>query len=96
MSATERSRRDLDERREEFLRPQAEALLVGDAGRLAQLTAGQADTLLDMLASPEAIAGARLGEELGVPRAAVDVLIGKATDLDLPLTQPDRGRALVP
>jgi hypothetical protein len=39
-----------------------------------------------MLAYPEAIPGVRLGEELGVPRAAVDVLIGKATSLDLPLT----------
>ena len=39
-----------------------------------------------MLASHEAIPGVRLDEELGVPRAAVDVLIGKATNLDLPLT----------
>ena len=89
VSATEKSRRDLDERREKFrrLRPQAEALLAGDTGRLAQLTAGQADTLLDMLAYHEEIPGVRLDEELGVPRAAVDVLIGKATDLDLPLTR---------
>jgi Ankyrin repeats (3 copies) len=88
VSGAEKSRRDLDERQEKFrrLRPQAEALLTGDTGRLAQLTAEQADTLLQMLAFPEAIPGARLGEELGVPRAAVDVLIGKATDLDLPLT----------
>ena len=88
MSFTEKSQRDLDERQEKFrrLRPQAEALLAGDTGRLAQLTAGQADTLLDMLASHEAIPGARLDEELGVPRAAVDVLIGKATNLNLPLT----------
>jgi hypothetical protein len=42
---------------------------------------------LHMLAYPEAIPGVRPGEELGVPRAAVDVLIGKATSLDLPLTQ---------
>ena len=69
------------------LRPQAEALLAGDTDRLARLTAEQADTLLQMLAYPEAIPGARLGQELGVPRAAVDVLIGKATDLDLPLTR---------
>ncbi|HEY6313581.1 MAG TPA: transposase family protein [Streptosporangiaceae bacterium] len=41
--------------------------------------------LLHMLAYPEAIPGTRLAEELGVPRAAVDVLIGKATNLDLPL-----------
>jgi hypothetical protein len=87
VSGAETSRRDLDERQEKFrrLRPQAEALLAGDTGRLAQLTAGQADTLLQMLAFPEAIPGARLDEELGVPRAAVDVLIGKATNLDLPL-----------
>jgi hypothetical protein len=87
MSFTEKSRRDLDERQEKFrrLRPQAEALLAGDTGRLAQLTAGQADTLLHMLAYPEAIPGAHLEGELGVPHAAVEVLIGKATDLDLPL-----------
>ena len=88
VSGAEKAQRDLDERQEKFrrLRPQAEALLAGDTGRLAQLTAEQADTLLQMLAFPEAIPGARLDEELGVPRAAVDVLIGKATDLDLPLT----------
>jgi Ankyrin repeats (many copies) len=88
VSGAEQSRRDLDERQEKFrrMRPQAKALLAGDTGRLGQLTAGQADTLLYMLALPEAIPGARLGEKLGVPRAAVDVLIGKATDLDLPLT----------
>jgi hypothetical protein len=88
MSFTEKSLRDLDERQEKFrrLRPQAEALLAGDTGRLARLTAGQADTLLHMLAYQEVIPGARLGEELGVPRAAVDVLIGKATNLNLPLT----------
>ena len=40
-----------------------------------------------MLAHHEAIPGARLDEELGVPRAAVDVLIGKATNLDLPLIE---------
>jgi len=88
VSGAEKSRRDLDDRQETFrrLRPQAEALLAGDTGRLAQLTAEQADTLLYMLALPEAIPGARLDEELGVPRAAVDVLIGKATNLDLPLS----------
>ena len=88
MSFAEKSLRDLDERQERFrrLRPQAEALLAGDTGRLARLTAEQADTLLLMLAYPEAIPGAQLGEELGVPRAAVDVLIGKATNLNLPLT----------
>jgi hypothetical protein len=88
VSFTEQSERDLDERQEKWrrLRPQAEALLAGDTGRLARLTAEQADTLLQMLAYPEAIPGVRLGEELGAPRAAVDVLIGKATNLDLPLT----------
>jgi hypothetical protein len=88
VSGAEKARRDLDERQEQQrrLRPQAEALLAGDTGQLARLTAGQADTLLQMLARPEAIPGTRLGEELGVPRAAVDVLIGKATSLDLPLT----------
>jgi hypothetical protein len=88
MSFTEKTKRDLDERQEKWrrLRPQAEALLAGDTGRLARLTAEQADTLLLMLAYQEAIPGARLGEELGVPRAAVDVLIGQATNLDLPLT----------
>jgi hypothetical protein len=87
VSGAEKSRRDLDERQEKQrrLRPQAEALLAGDTSRLAQLTAEQADTLLQMLAHPEAIPGAQLGEELGAPRAAVDVLIGKATSLDLPL-----------
>jgi hypothetical protein len=34
--------------------------------------------------------GVKLGEGLGVPRAAVDVLIGKATSLDLPLPQAVR------
>jgi hypothetical protein len=89
MSFAEMSQRTAAERQERFrrLRPQAEALLAGDTGRLAQLTAGQADTLLQMLALPEAIPGVRLSEELGVPRAAVDVLLGKAADLDLPLTR---------
>jgi ankyrin repeat protein len=88
VSFSEKSLRDLDERQEKWrrLRPEAEALLAGDVGRLAQLTAGQADTLLQMLAYPEAIPGVQLREELGVPRAAVDVLIGKATSLDLPLS----------
>ena len=66
------------------MRPEAEALLAGDTGRLAQLTAGQADILLQMLARRELL-GTTLGEGLGVPRAAVDVLIGKATSLNLPL-----------
>jgi hypothetical protein len=89
VSFTEKSMRDLDERGEKWrrLRPQTEALLAGDTDRLARLTAEQADTLLYMLAYHEAIPGVRLDEELGVPRAAVDVLIDKATNLDLPLTQ---------
>jgi hypothetical protein len=89
MSFAEKSVRDLAERHERFrrLRPQAEALLAGDNGRLARVTAEQADILLYMLACPEALPGAHLEEELGVPRAAVDVLIGKATKLDLPLVR---------
>ena len=89
MAFTEKSRRDLDERQEQRrrLRPQAEALLAGDSDLLASVTAEQADTLLQMLAHHEAIPGARLDEELGVPRAGVDVLIGKATSLDLPLSE---------
>jgi hypothetical protein len=87
VSFTEKSTRDLDERREKWrrLRPEAKALLAGDTDRLAGLSADQADTLLHMLAVPEAIPGVRLDEELGVPRTAVDVLLSKATDLDLPL-----------
>ncbi len=89
VSFTEKSVRDLAERQEQRrrLRPQAKALLAGDTDRLAGVTAEQADTLLQMLAHHEAIPGARLDEELGVPRAAVDVLIGKATNLGLPLTE---------
>ncbi|TDC86849.1 hypothetical protein E1292_47365 [Nonomuraea deserti] len=88
VSFTEKSRRDLDDRREKRrqLRREAEALLAGDTDRLAGLTAEQADTLLHMLAGPETIPGVRLGKALGVPRGAVDVLLGKATNLDLPLT----------
>jgi ankyrin repeat protein len=87
VSFTEKSRRDLDKRQENFrrLHAEAEALLAGDTDRLAGLTAEQADTLLYMLAFPEAIPGVRLDEELGVPRAAVDVLLSKATNLDTPL-----------
>ena len=91
VAAAEKAQRDNAERQEERrrLRPEAEALLAGDTARLAQLTPGQADTLLQMLAMPELL-GAKLGEGLGVPRAAVDVLIGKATSLDLPLPQAIR------
>ena len=91
VEGAEKSQRDAAERQERWrrMRPEAEALLAGDTGRLAQLTAGQADTLLQMLAMRE-ILGAKLGEGLGVPRAAVDVLIGKATSLDLPLPQAVR------
>ncbi|TMR11123.1 hypothetical protein ETD86_36780 [Nonomuraea turkmeniaca] len=87
VSFTEKSRRDLGERREKRrqLHREAEALLAGDTDRLAGVTDEQADTLLHMLAGFDTIPGARLGKALGVPRAAVDVLLGKATDLDLPL-----------
>ena len=91
VAGAEKSQRDAEERQERWrrMRPEAEALLAGDTGRLAQLTAGQADTLLQMLAMRELL-GAKLGEGLGVPRAAVDVLIGKVTSLDLPLPQAIR------
>jgi hypothetical protein len=91
VAAAEKSQRDAAGRQERWrrMRPEAEALLAGDTGRLAQLTAGQADTLLQMLAMRE-ILGVKLGEGLGVPRAAVDVLIGKATSLDLLLPQAVR------
>ena len=91
VAGAEKSQRDAEERQERWrrMRPEAEALLAGDTARLAQLTAGQADTLLQMLAMRE-ILGTKLGEGLGVPRAAVDVLIGKATSLDLPLPQAIR------
>ena len=92
VEGAEKAQRDDAERQEERrrLRPEAEALLAGDTARLAQLTPGQADTLLQMLAMRELL-GTRLGEGLGVPRAAVDVLIGKVTSLDLPLPQAIRG-----
>jgi hypothetical protein len=91
VAGAEKFQRDEAERRERWrrMRPEAEALLAGDTGRLAQLTPGQADTLLQMLAMPELL-GTKLGEGLGVPRAAVDVLIGKATSLDLPLPRAVR------
>ena len=91
VEGAEKSQRDDAERQERWrrMRPEAEALLAGDTGRLAQLTAGQADTLLQMLAGRE-ILGTKLGQGLGAPRAAVDVLIGKATSLDLPLPQAVR------
>jgi hypothetical protein len=87
VSFAEKSRRDSDEGRERRRRlyREAEALLAGDTERLSALTAEQADTLLHMLAGPETIPGVRLEEELGVPRAAVDVLLDKATDLNVPL-----------
>jgi Ankyrin repeats (many copies) len=92
VAAIEKAQRDDAERQETWrrMRPEAEALLAGDIGRLAQLTAGQADTLLQMLAMRELL-GVKFGEGLGVPRAAVDVLIGKATSLDFPLPQAVRG-----
>jgi hypothetical protein len=91
VAGAEKSQRDEAERQERWrrLRPEAEALLAGDTARLAQLTPGQADTLLQMLAMRELL-DANLGEGLGVPRAAVDVLIGKATSMDLPLPQAVR------
>ena len=91
VAGAEKSQRDAAERQERWrrLRPEAEALLAGDTARLAQLTAAQADDLLQMLAMRELL-GAKLGEGLGAPRAAVDVLIGKATSLDLPLPQAVR------
>jgi hypothetical protein len=91
VAAAERSQRDDEERqeRQRRLRPEAEALLAGDTARLAQLTPGQAGTLLQMLAMRELL-GTKLGEGLGVSRAAVDVLIGKATSLDRPLSQAVR------
>ena len=91
-ASAEKSQRDDAERQEERrrMRPEAEALLAGDTARLAQLTAGQADTLLQMLAMRELL-GTKLGEGLGVPRDAVDVLIGKATSLDHLLPQAVRG-----
>ncbi|HEX3956184.1 MAG TPA: ankyrin repeat domain-containing protein [Trebonia sp.] len=86
MAGAGQARRDHAEQQETWrrLRPEAEALLAGDAGRLAQVTAAQADTLLALLAMREML-DARLGRGLGAPRAAVEVLIGKATSLDLPL-----------
>ncbi len=86
VAGAEKSQRDAAERQERWrrMRPEAEALLAADTGQLAQLTAAQADTLLQMLARRELL-GTKLGEGLGVPRAAVDVLIGKATSLNLPL-----------
>jgi Ankyrin repeats (many copies) len=91
VAGADKAQRDEAERQEERrrLRPDAEALLAGDTARLAELTAGQAGTLLQMLAMRELL-GTKLGEGLGVPRAAVDVLIGKATSLDLPLPQAVR------
>ncbi len=87
LSFTEKSRRDLDERQEKRrrLHRETETLLAGDTDRLTGLTAEQADTLLEMLAGPETIPGVRLEKELGVPRAAMDVLLSKATDLNVPL-----------
>ena len=88
VAGAEKAQRDDAERQEERrrLRPEAEALLAGDTARLAQLTPEQAGTLLQMLGMRELL-GAKLGEGLGVPRTAVDVLIGKATSLDVLLPQ---------
>ena len=91
VEAAGKSQRDEAERQERWrrMRPEAEALLAGDTARLAQLTAGQADTLLQILAGRE-ILGTKPGQGLGAPRAAVDMLIGKATRLDLPLDRAVR------
>jgi hypothetical protein len=91
VAGAEKSQRDTAERQETWrrMRPEAEALLAGDTARLAPLAPGQADALLPMLTMRELL-GTKLGEGLGVPRAAVDVLIGKATSLDLPLPQAVR------
>ncbi|MEO3871038.1 ankyrin repeat domain-containing protein [Nonomuraea sp. B12E4] len=82
-----KQRHEFDERQERRrrLRREAEALLAGDTDRLARLTAEQAGDLLHMLAGPETIPGVRLERELGAPRAAVEVLVGRATDLNVPL-----------
>ena len=55
VEGAEKSQRDDAERQEERrrLRPEAEALLAGDTARLARLTPGQADTLLQMLVMRE-------------------------------------------
>jgi hypothetical protein len=91
VASAEKSQRDEAERQENWrrMRPEAEAMLAGDTARLAQLTAGQADILLQMLAGRQ-ILGTKPGQALGAPRAAVDVLIGKATRLDRPLSQAVR------
>jgi hypothetical protein len=91
VAGAEKAQHDYAERQETWrrLRPEAEALLAGDTGRLAQLTAGQADTLLDMLAMRELL-GTTLGQGLGAPRAAIEVLITKATSLDFPLPRAVR------
>lgn len=88
----EQSRRETAGRKEGWrrLRPEAEALLAGDTARLAGLTAEQAGTLLQMLAMRELL-GTALGAGLGVPRAALDLLIGKAASLDVPLHMAVRG-----
>jgi hypothetical protein len=91
VEAAGKSQRDEAERQERWrrMRPEAEALLAGDTARLAQLTAGQAAILLQILAGRE-ILGTKPGQGLGAPRAAVDMLIGKATRLDLPLDRAVR------
>jgi ankyrin repeat protein len=89
LAITEKHRREHVERMESWrrLRPEMEALLAGDTGRLASVTAEQANDLLHALAGPETILGTRMGPDLGVPPAGVDVLISKATNLEVPLVQ---------
>jgi hypothetical protein len=89
LAFTEKHRREHAELKQaqRQLEPEIEALLAGDTGRLVSLTAEQADNLLHILALPEPIPGTRLGRDLGAPHAAVDVLISKATDLEIPLAR---------
>lgn len=86
---TEKSQRDLGERRDRqrLLRREAGAVLSGDLDLLTDLTPQQADTLLHLVAGPEAPDGTRFGKRLGAPHPAVAVLVAKATDLELPLAR---------
>lgn len=71
-----------------------QAIRAGDAGALARLLdaspglvhaeAGAGGSLLGAVAEPD-VFGARLGHELGVDRACVELLIARGSDLDEPL-----------
>jgi hypothetical protein len=89
LSYAEKARQDNADRRRRIkqLGPELQALRDGDTERLTRLSPAQADDLLYALAGPEAGPGEQLGKELGAPRAAVAVLIEKATNLDAPLAQ---------